>query len=186
MGRFSAAKIAARPFAYDAGFAADAKRRSRLPRVESAGCRVAHHLAHQLRFDSDAIIIAEIFAKKTRKTPPDIIAGEETRMKQSKRDKLRKLGYHVTDTQSFLGLSDEEMALIDLKISLIEKVKATRALRKITQRHLAQLIHSSQSRIAMLERGRPDVSLDRICRALFAMGVGRLELGRTITSNKAA
>jgi DNA-binding XRE family transcriptional regulator len=107
-------------------------------------------------------------------------------MNQSKRTKLRKLGYRVTSTQEFLGLSDEEMTLIDLKILLIEKLRQTRQLKGITQQQLARLIRSSQSRIAMLERGRPDVSLDLICRALFAMGIGRRELGRAILPPKAA
>ncbi len=107
-------------------------------------------------------------------------------MKPVKRDKLRKLGYRVTTAQEFLELSDEEMALIDLKISLIEKLKETRALKKVTQLQLARLIRSSQSRIAMLERGRLEVSLDLICRALFALGVGRRELGKVIASSKAA
>jgi DNA-binding XRE family transcriptional regulator len=107
-------------------------------------------------------------------------------MKQDKQDKLIKMGYRVTNTQQFLGLSNEEMALIDLKISLIEKLKEIRNLKNITQQQLARLIHSSQSRIAMLEQGRPDVSLDLICRALFALGVSRQELGKVITSSKAA
>lgn len=107
-------------------------------------------------------------------------------MKQTKWDKLRKLGYRVTNAQEFLGLSDEEMALIDLKVSLIGKLKETRGVKKVTQQQLARLIHSSQSRIAMLEQGRPDVSLDLICRALFALGVSRREIGKAITSSKAA
>jgi DNA-binding XRE family transcriptional regulator len=107
-------------------------------------------------------------------------------MMQHKWDKLRAKGYRVTNAQEFLGLSDEETMLIDLKISLIQKLKETRALKKLTQQQLARLIGSSQSRVAMLEQGRPDVSLDLICRALFALGVGRKELGKTIQSSKAA
>lgn len=107
-------------------------------------------------------------------------------MKQTKWEKLRKLGYRVTNTQEFLGLSDEEIALIDLKISLIEKLKNARRLKGVTQQRLARLIGSSQSRVAMLERGRPDVSLDLICRALFALGVSRSALGRAISSGRAA
>jgi DNA-binding XRE family transcriptional regulator len=107
-------------------------------------------------------------------------------MNQAKRERLRKRGYRITGTQEFLGLSNDEMALIDLKISLIDKLKKTRATRKITQQQLARLIGSSQSRIAMLERGRPDISLDLICRALLALGVSRGEIGKTITSNRAA
>lgn len=107
-------------------------------------------------------------------------------MNRSKADKLTNLGYRITTTQEFLGLSDEEMALIDLKLALIEMLKKTRASKNVTQEQLARLIHSSQSRVAMLERGRPDVSLDLICRALFALGITRRELGKAITSNKAA
>jgi DNA-binding XRE family transcriptional regulator len=88
--------------------------------------------------------------------------------------------------QEFLGLSDEEAALIDLKILLIEELKTTRLLKGITQQQLAKLIGSSQSRVAMLEHGRPDVSLDLICRALFAMGIDRRELGKTISPRRAA
>ena len=107
-------------------------------------------------------------------------------MKPGKRDRLTKRGYRITSTQELLGLSSEEMALIDLKISLIEKLKEMRGLKKITQALLARLIHSSQSRVAVLEQGRPDVSLDLICPALFALGVSRRELGKAITSSKAA
>ncbi len=102
------------------------------------------------------------------------------------RKKLQKLGYRVTSAQEFLGLSDEEMELIDLKIALIEKLKQIRSRKNITQQKLARLIGSSQSRVAMMERGRDDASLDLICRALFALGVSRGELGKAITSGKAA
>jgi DNA-binding XRE family transcriptional regulator len=107
-------------------------------------------------------------------------------MKKSVQEKLERLGYRVTDTQEFLGLSDEEMALIDLKILLIEKLTTMRKANRMTQRELARLIHSSQSRVAMLERGSPDVSLDLICRALFALGATRRQLGRVIGSRRAA
>src|SRR5438046_1221562 len=107
-------------------------------------------------------------------------------MKAEKREKLRKLGYRVTSAQEFLGLSDEEMELINLKIALIEKLKEVRNRKNVTQQKLARLIGSSQSRIAMMERGRQDVSLDLICRALFALGLSRGELGKAFTSGKAA
>jgi DNA-binding XRE family transcriptional regulator len=107
-------------------------------------------------------------------------------MKKHRSEKIAKVGYRRTTTQEFLGLSDEEMSLIDLKISLVEKLRDIRRQRDLTQQQLAELIHSSQSRVAMLERGRPDVSLDLICRALFALGVSRRELGKAIQSGKAA
>ena len=107
-------------------------------------------------------------------------------MKPEKRQKLEKLGYRVTDTQEFLGLSDDEITLIDLKISLIEKLREVRKRKMLTQKQLAVLLQSSQSRIAMLERGAADVSLDLICRALIALGVPRREIGKAISAQRAA
>ena len=104
----------------------------------------------------------------------------------AKRRKLQKLGYRVTDTQEFLGLSDQEMELIELKISLIQKLREVRKDRMLSQKQLARLLGSSQSRVAMLERGAPDVSLDLICRSLIALGVPRREIGKAIGSRRAA
>lgn len=107
-------------------------------------------------------------------------------MKPQKRRKLESLGYRVTSTQEFLGLSDEEIALIDLKISLIEELRKVRRARRVTQHELAKRMRSSQSRVAMLERASPDVSLDLICRALFALGVTTSQLAKAIRPKKAA
>jgi predicted XRE-type DNA-binding protein len=107
-------------------------------------------------------------------------------MNPTKRQKLQKLGYRVTDTQEYLGLSDQEMVLIDLKISLIQKLRAVRKQKMLSQKQLAELLQSSQPRVAMLERGAPDVSLDLICRALIALGVPRRDIGKAISSRRAA
>ena len=107
-------------------------------------------------------------------------------MKKIKRDRLTRAGYKITSPKEFLNLSDEEMAIIDLKINLIKKLKKVRIASGVTQKQLAKLVQSSQSRIAMLEGGSSDVSLELICKALFALGVSRRELGQTISSPKAA
>ncbi len=103
-------------------------------------------------------------------------------MKKSKKEKLQKLGYIVTDAQGYLGLSDEEMALIDLKIQLMHKLKAIREKAGVTQKELAKLMHTSQSRIAMLEGGSSDVSLDLVCKALFALGISKKQIAKAIAS----
>ena len=78
------------------------------------------------------------------------------------------------------------MALIDLKVRLVTMLKATREAKQITQQKLAELMSSSQSRVAKLEGACADASLDLICRALFAIGVTTREIGRNIASKKAA
>ena len=107
-------------------------------------------------------------------------------MKKSKREKLQKHGYKISDTQDFLGLSDEEMALIDLKIQLTRKLREVRIKSKVTQKELAKLMKTSQSRIAMLEGGSSDVSLDLVCKALFSLGVTAKMIGSTIATKHAA
>jgi DNA-binding XRE family transcriptional regulator len=110
----------------------------------------------------------------------------EVAMNRAKQRKLEKAGFKVGTVQEFLELSDEEMAVIDLKIRLIEKLKAMRKSKSISQEELAKRIESSQSRIAKMESGSPDVSLDLICKALFALGVSHRDLGKAVGSSRAA
>jgi DNA-binding XRE family transcriptional regulator len=101
-------------------------------------------------------------------------------MKKNTKERLENKGYRFTDAKEFLGLSDEEMALIDLKLVLIEKVREIRQRDALTQKDLAKLINTSQSRVAMIENAASDVSLDIICKALFALGVTRRQLATAI------
>jgi len=107
-------------------------------------------------------------------------------MKPSKRNKLGKAGFKVGTAQEFLGLSDGEMALIELKVRLIGMLKTVRTEAGVTQHALAKLIGSSQSRVAKMEAGGSDVSLDLICKALFALRVSRRAISKIIASKRAA
>jgi DNA-binding XRE family transcriptional regulator len=107
-------------------------------------------------------------------------------MKQAKRKKLEKAGFKVGTVQEFLQLSDEEMALIDLKVRLVEMLKIVREANRVTQNGLAKLIGSSQSRVAKMEAGGADISLDLICKALFALGASRQKIGKMIAAKRAA
>ncbi len=95
-------------------------------------------------------------------------------------------GFRVGTVQEFLGLSDKEMAFIDLKGRLVALLKATREAKGITQQKLAKLMASSQSRVAKLEGACADASLDLIFHALFAVGLTTQEISRRIASKNAA
>jgi DNA-binding XRE family transcriptional regulator len=101
-------------------------------------------------------------------------------MKKAKANKLIKSGWKVSDAKELLDISDEEMRLIETKRALIRLVREVRATSKITREKLAEMINSSQSRIAKMEAASPDVSLDLVFRALFAMGVSKMEVARVI------
>lgn len=82
--------------------------------------------------------------------------------------------------QEFLDLSDADMSLINLKVELKEAVKNARVNANYSQTHLAELMGSSQSRIAKLEGGDSSVSIDFMLKALFSMGLSFGDLARVI------
>lgn len=94
--------------------------------------------------------------------------------------RLEAGGWVVGDTQSFLGLSDAEMAYIDLCLALSAALRERRLARGLTQTQAAELLGSSQSRVAKMEASHPSVSADRLIRALFAFGVTLEELAMLI------
>ncbi len=101
-------------------------------------------------------------------------------MKKAKIEKLRKAGCRVTNAKDFLGLSEAEAALVELKIALTEYLREVRAARRISQFELAKRMGSSQSRVAKIEASTNDVSLDLIFKALLALGEDTKKLGRAI------
>ena len=107
-------------------------------------------------------------------------------MKATKKKNLEAAGFRIGTVQDFLGLSDDEMALIDLKARLFRMLRPAREAAGITQVELARRIGSSQSRVAKMEAANSDVSLDLICKALLALGITRHLIGRAIASGRAA
>jgi ribosome-binding protein aMBF1 (putative translation factor) len=99
-------------------------------------------------------------------------------MKARKRQRLKKAGWKLGSPKDFLGLTDEEEAMIDLKLSLARAVKEERSKRKLSQDQLARLLGSSQSRIAKMEAGNSSVSIDLLVRSLLRMGASRRDLIR--------
>lgn len=91
-------------------------------------------------------------------------------MDKRKRVALEAAGFRIGDIQDFLGLTDEELRLVELRLSLCRAIRRLRQERKMTQQQFAKKIRSSQSRVAKIEAGLLDVSLDLMFRALFALG----------------
>jgi DNA-binding XRE family transcriptional regulator len=101
-------------------------------------------------------------------------------MDLKRKKKLQANGWKSGNASDFLGLTKEEAELIELKISLSRLLQESRKRKHITQTKLAELISSSQSRVAKMEKSDPSVSLDLIVRSLFAMGVTKTELRKAI------
>jgi DNA-binding XRE family transcriptional regulator len=103
-------------------------------------------------------------------------------MDKNKVELLKAKGWKVGSTEEFLDLSEEELAYIELKISLSRLIKQLRVKRQLTQQQTADLISSSQSRVAKIEAGDPSVSVDLQIRSLLALGASREELAEAIMS----
>lgn len=98
-------------------------------------------------------------------------------MKEAKRSKLRRAGWRVGSTEQFLGLSAEESAMVEIKLSLADSLRRLRRERRLTQVQVAERLESSQSRVAKIEAADPTVSLDLLVRSLLALGKTREEIG---------
>ena len=101
-------------------------------------------------------------------------------MKNTKRDRLQQAGWRLGSAQDFLGLTDDEMALIEMRLALGRSLKERRLASGLTQQELASQVGSSQSRIAKMESADPAVSIDLFVRSLLKLGATRQELGRII------
>jgi hypothetical protein len=99
-----------------------------------------------------------------------------------KKTKLKKAGWRFGTAAEFLDLSDQEAALIELKLALARDLKHRRQSRKLTQTQLARLLRSSQSRIAKMEAGDPTVSFDLLLRSLLSLGASPKQLARVFAS----
>ena len=91
-------------------------------------------------------------------------------MDAKKLKKLEKMGGRVTTVKELFGLTDADEAIIELRLQLAKAVRERRLAKGITQAELAKAIGSSQSRIAKMEGGDPQASLESLVSAVIAVG----------------
>jgi DNA-binding XRE family transcriptional regulator len=101
-------------------------------------------------------------------------------MQNEKRERLEQAGWKFGSTEDFLGLSAEEIAIVDMKLALAKSLQQQRQKYGLTQAELAKRLGSSQSRIAKMEAADSTVSFELIVRALLVLGTTRAEVGNII------
>lgn len=107
-------------------------------------------------------------------------------MKKAKRERLTKAGWKVGSAKEFLGLSDAESAVIEVRVTLARALRQQRLLRGLSQAAVATELGSSQSRVAKMEAADPSVSVDLLLRSLFVLGSTPAKVGKAIASAHAA
>ncbi len=103
-------------------------------------------------------------------------------MNKTKLKRLKEGGWAVGDAKGFLGLSDAEAAIIEMKVSLAAGLRRRRVARGLSQSALAARIGSSQSRVAKMEAGDPSVSIELLLRSLLATGTKRREIAQLLVA----
>jgi DNA-binding XRE family transcriptional regulator len=95
-------------------------------------------------------------------------------MDKRKRQALEAAGWVFEDAEDFLELTPEERCLVELRVAISRDIRARREKQHMTQLQLAKKLKTSQPRVAKIEAGSSDVSLDLMFRSLFALG-GRIK-----------
>ena len=103
-------------------------------------------------------------------------------MDKAKQKRLEAAGWAVGPAADFLGLSEEEAAIVELRLRLSDSVRRRRTRLGLSQSTVAKRLGSSQSRVAKMEAADPSVSLDLLLRALLALGATRREIARAIAA----
>ena len=114
-------------------------------------------------------------------------ATERYRYVQEKAEALRQLGgagWKVGTAAEFLGLNKQEAAFVEMKLALARCLHALRIRRKLSQSRVAELVGSSQSRVAKMESGDPSVSVDLLLRSVLAIGGSPAVVVRALASRK--
>jgi transcriptional regulator with XRE-family HTH domain len=107
-------------------------------------------------------------------------------MKSAKKKRLELKGWKVGTVAEFLRLSPEESAYIEMKLALSKNLQEHRKDKSLTQKQLARLLKSSQSRVAKMEAGNPSVSLDLLVRSLLILSESRKGLAKILSQPHSA
>ncbi len=105
-------------------------------------------------------------------------------MNSAKKARLEGAGWKVGTAAEFLGLNKQEAAFVEMKLALARCLHALRIRRKLTQSRVAELVGSSQSRVAKMESGDPSVSVDLLLRSVLAIGGSPTEVVRALASRR--
>jgi len=101
-------------------------------------------------------------------------------MNNKRRKELEAKGWKFGGVEEFLGLTDEELEYIEVKITLSEMVKDYRERKGLTQIAAAEILKSSQSRVSKIETADPTVSIDLQIKSLLVLGATKREIGQKI------
>jgi DNA-binding XRE family transcriptional regulator len=108
------------------------------------------------------------------------VESRSIRMRKPTRAKLEAAGWTVGSVKDFLGLSEADAVLIEMKLALSRSLRDRRKKQGLSQVQFAERLQSSQSRVAKMEAGDPSVSMDLLVSSLLLLGASTADLANAI------
>src|SRR6185437_13596828 len=100
-------------------------------------------------------------------------------MDAAKKKRLEAKGWRVGSAADFLGLSDAEAELVEIKVKLARALQERREKAGLSQAELAKKLKTSQPRVANMLAAK-DVSLDLLVRSLLVLGADATDLAAAL------
>ena len=94
--------------------------------------------------------------------------------------RLEASGWRVGNAKDFLELTDDEASFIELKLALAQDLRTRRVAQGLNQTQVANLVGSSQSRVAKMEAAA-SVSVDLLIRTLLKLGAARKDVANAVS-----
>ena len=98
-------------------------------------------------------------------------------MKRRKRKTWAK-----TDAKKLLQLSAEDLVIVEFRAALAVALQQARKRKRLTQGAAAGMIGTSQAQVSKMEAGQSSITIDRLIKALAALGVSRPTILRALNS----
>ena len=91
-------------------------------------------------------------------------------MTERKKKILVANGYTITDSADWLGLSNEEAQIVNMRVALAQELERVRKSKGITQAELARRVGTKQSGVARMLNNPETSTMDNLIKALIALG----------------
>ncbi len=87
-----------------------------------------------------------------------------------------------TDATTLLGLTPQDRVLVELRAALAVALQRARKRKKLTQAQAAERIGTSQAQVSKMGAGQSSITVDRLLKALTALGISRPAIVRALRS----
>ena len=91
-------------------------------------------------------------------------------MTEKKKKMLEANGYRVVDSANWLGLSNEEAQIVDMRVALAQELERVRKAKGVTQAELARRVGTKQSGVARMINNPDTSTMDNLIKGLIALG----------------